>query len=142
MRCSVVIRGTKETVNVVETGENPATIFELRRIVLQLFRQSQIKVDKIGSTRLLQGQEILMFQEGSTTPLDLDDVETLNDSEETTYYAYEKFATVPVDLYRRVKLSQIHPAVHSLTPTSLSAVVPLYCAALTKKEDPPFYTNK
>jgi hypothetical protein len=38
----------------------------------------------------LQGQEIVIFQQGSTTPLG--SWETLIASEETTYYAYEKFA--------------------------------------------------
>jgi hypothetical protein len=50
---------------------------------------------------------------------------------------------VPVDLYRTVKMSQIHPAVRGLTATQFSAVVPLFCAALTleEAEDPPFYMN-
>jgi hypothetical protein len=118
MSCSVVIRGTKVTMNV----ENPATICELRRIVLLRLQERRIEVDTIGSTRLLQGQEILIFQEGSTTPLV--DREPLTSSEDTTYYTYDKFTRVLVDLYRTVKLSQIHPAVHSDTPTAFSSVVP------------------
>jgi hypothetical protein len=87
---------------------------------------------------VLMGQEILIFQEGSTA---LDDSEMLD--KDTTYYAFEKFGIVPVDLYRTVKLSHIHPAVRSLIPTAFTQVSPLFCAALTMKEavNPPFYTD-
>jgi hypothetical protein len=127
----VFIRNKQED---VET--NLKTIGELRPRILE--RLKDIAFTTGGP--LLEGQEILIFQEGSTTQLE--NSEKLD--KRTTYSAYEKFAIAPVDLYRTVKMSQIHPTVRSLNPTAFCAVVPLYCAALTEAEAkyPPYYTDR
>jgi hypothetical protein len=91
----VFIRGEQEEVTV---ATNLTTIGELRPSVLRRLHKKQFDFTTGGP--LLEGQEILIFQEGSTTTTPLQNWEKLD--ERTTYSAYEKFAIAPVDLYRTV----------------------------------------
>jgi len=91
---------------------------------------------------MLKIDEILLFQNGSGKLLEMDDEDVSNSS---TYTVYEKFHTVPTDLYRTVKLNQIRPLVTtSALPSPCTQVTPLYCAALTEKEAqyPPFCVSE
>ena len=134
MECRVSLRGGKEE---AVTVENPATVGRLRRVVQEALLQRPIQR---GNIRLPE-EEILVFQ---NTPVELLTDDNIVLSSDMKYSCFEKFATVPTDLYRTVKFSQVYPVVKADIPSPFTAVVPLYCASLQEKESnyPPYHRSE
>jgi len=52
------------------------------------------------------------------------------------YTALEKFETTPIDLFRRVEMTKLHPTVASVNPSPLSSRAAAVCAAFKHSEYP------
>jgi hypothetical protein len=128
--CRVYIRGSKERIEVL--GD---TIRHLRDAVAAFLATA--------TTQLPPAQEIRIF--GNDSPTELNDASPLTTTAQYTYTAFEIFTTVPTDLFRNVKLNQIHPVVDSDPEchNGFTRVSALFCTALTpsESEDPPFYMH-
>jgi hypothetical protein len=137
MKCTVFLRGGQQQ------QFKAATIGELRSsAILQHVRIHEIQIGQrrgggAPETALLpSNQEIVLFKKASAEILD-DDGKQLDSGMGKEYIAYEKFKVVPVDLYRTVKFSQVHPAVeveHDSTQLQFTNVAPLFCASLNEQE--------
>jgi hypothetical protein len=127
--CRVYIRGQRERIDA--SGD---TIGHLRYAVAAFLTND-------AAIRLPQAQKILIFGNDSATELNDASALLTTTNAKYTYTAFEVFTTVPTDLFRTVKLGEIHPAVDSDPGNQFTRVSPLFCAALTppESEDPPFY---
>jgi hypothetical protein len=127
--CQVYIRGSKERIETL--GD---TVCHLREAVADFLDTAEPRFQQ-------QAQAIRVF--GNDSPTELDGESPLTTTIEYTYTAFEVFTSVPTDLFRTVKMNQIHPAVESDPGKNneFARVSPLFCAALTPSEskDPPFY---
>lgn len=134
MICKVIIRGAPMEEMVVE---NPANVGNLRNVVLGALQNRPIQHKGSRIEELPKTQTILIFQ---NTPVELLENDNMELDSAMQYCVFEKFTTVPVDLYRTVKLSQIHPVVKADIPSPFTEVVPLFCASFQEKESvhPPF----
>jgi hypothetical protein len=127
LSCEVYIRGKRERIDAL--GD---TIHYLRGAVAAFLATAEPR---------LQHAQILLF--GTDSPTELDGESPLTTTVQYAYTAFEVFTIVPTDLFRSVKLTQIHPAVDSDPGNNngFTHVSPLFCAALTppESEDPPFF---
>jgi hypothetical protein len=127
--CQVYIRGSKERIETL--GD---TICHLRDAVAAFVDTAEPRFQQ-------QAQAIRLF--GNDSAIELNDAFPLTMTIEYTYTALEVFTTVPTDLFRTVKMDQIHPAVDSDPENNnrFTRVSPMFCAALAPLEsiDLPFY---
>lgn len=80
----------------------------------------------------LQGARLIVFRNDDESTTELGD--TVGLTAKANYTALELFSTVPIDLFRRVPPSKIHPAVESQPGNQLSKRSPLFCASFREDE--------
>jgi hypothetical protein len=127
---------------VFNTSHNPnPTVLNLRsraikKLELPLYRVDQGALGGGTHDEQLQGSEILIFNNEDEAKIPLEDGILL--VEDGAYTALERFSVVPVNLFRRVPPSKIHPAVVTATEpgdnNALSSRSPLFCASFAQDE--------
>jgi len=109
---------------------NATTVGELRSEIQQHLEE---KGGIEAGTAWRSNPEILLFKKDEADALD-DDETQLDKGQQ--YIAYEKFKAAPVDLFRHVKFSQVHPGVRvSHDRKQFTEVAPLFCASLNGKQE-------
>jgi hypothetical protein len=122
---------TQIDLHALEDG-TPPTVKDLHEHVLTALSQTPVDRGMFGASVCLHAASILVFKNGDATPLDgsvpLDATQM--------YTALEKFVVTPIDLFRLVEPSKLHPAVASTNPNALSSHASLLCAAFKEEEYP------
>jgi hypothetical protein len=105
------------------------TVKELKETVQTTRGAYSVDVGQDASA-VLSGAVLLVYTcGGGDVALLRKDAELLEGGDHT-YYVYELFGRVPVDLFRRVGLRQLHPAVRAASPGGFTNVSPLYSASI------------